>query len=156
MKTMTSKDFTVTISVDHTPREVFNAISNVKGWWNDKAKGSSTKVGDEFETQFGDVHYSKQKLVEVIPDQKIVWLVTDSKLNFLEDKHEWNGSKISFEISRNNNKTQLRLTHIGLVPEVECYDACSSGWTQYLRCSLQSLITHGKGQPGFPPDGPLE
>ena len=153
---MATKDFSTTIAVDQSPTEVFNAINNVRGWWNDKAKGNSEKLNDEFETRFGDVHYSRQKLVEVIPNQKVVWLVTDSELNFIDDKKEWTGTKISFEIMREGKQTLLRLTHIGLVPKVECYDGCSTAWGQYMQYSLLSLITKGKGQPGFPPDGPCE
>ena len=54
---------------------------------------------------------------------------------------------MSFEISTRDNKTQISFTHIGLVPEVECYDMCVKGWDQYVKGSLLELITVGKGQP---------
>jgi len=151
---MNATDYTETLSFDQTPTEVFNAVNNVRGWWNDKAKGKSQKLNDEFETRFGNVHFSNQKLIDVIPDKKVVWLVTDSDLDFLTDKSEWTGTKISFEISRKGNKTQLTFSHKGLQPKIECYDACSTAWSQYLRYSLFYLITTGKGLPGFPPTGP--
>jgi hypothetical protein len=73
--------------------------------------------------------------------------VLENFFNFTEDKTEWTNTKINFEISRQGAKTQLHFTHDGLVPEYECYSACSAGWTQYIKQSLVSLITTGKGLP---------
>jgi hypothetical protein len=78
-----------------------------------------------------------------------VWLVTDSNLNFIKNKAEWTGTKISFEISEKDNKTQVRFTHEGLVPEEECFDACSNAWSEYIHESLQYLITEGEGKPAL-------
>lgn len=142
---MATSNFTTTILVDQTPKEVFTAVNNVLGWWQGEIEGSTDKLNDEFIYRMEEFHFSKQKLVEVIPDKKVVWLVTESKLNFIKNKSEWTGTKISFEISKEGNKTQLRFTHLGLVPEIECYGGCSGAWKQLIERSLFSLITTGKG-----------
>ena len=82
----------------------------------------------------------------MIPDQKVVWLVTESQINYAEDKKEWSDTKISFEIAEQDNKTQLRFTHLGLVPEIECFDSCSNSWSQLIQQGLFSLITTGKSK----------
>jgi len=145
---MNKQDYTASITVNATPEEVFKKINSVTKWWTEDLAGSSQQLNDEFTVRFGDVHVSKQKLVEVIPDKKVVWLVTDSKLNFIEDESEWTGTKISFELSNGDNKTQIRFTHVGLVPNVECYKDCVKGWDYYIKGSLFKLLTEGKGSPG--------
>jgi hypothetical protein len=144
---MSSSDYTATISVNKTPKEAFNAINNVRGWWTENLEGGTEKLGDEFTVTFGKVHVSTQKLVEVVPNKKVVWLVTASNLNFIQDKQEWNNTKISFEIFQKDEKTQVRFTHQGLIPEIECFDACSNAWSEYIQGSLRSLINTGKGEP---------
>jgi Activator of Hsp90 ATPase homolog 1-like protein len=146
---MSKRDFTTTLLVDRTPEEVFKAIINVRGWWtgyySEEFTGATEKLNDEFSFRAGpDVHYSKQKLVEVIPNEKVVWLITESELSFIEKKDEWTGSKVIFEISNKGDKTQLTFTHEGLTPEIECYDSCAPAWTQYLHHKLLPLITTDK------------
>jgi hypothetical protein len=145
---MKEQDYTAILTVNATSQEVFKSINSVTEWWTDNLEGHSQKLNDEFTVRFGDVHVSKQKLIEVIPDKKVVWLVTDSNLNFIKDKQEWTNTKISFELSNHDNKTQVRFTHVGLVPEVECYRSCTKGWDQYIKGSLFKLLTEGKGEPG--------
>ena len=144
---MNNQSLTISILVDQAPDEAFEAINNVRGWWTENLVGSTQKQNDEFEVRFGDVHYSRQKLTEVIPGKKVVWLITDSKLNFIKDKSEWTGTKISFEITEQGHKTQIKFTHQGLVPAIECYGDCSNAWTYYIGNSLLNLITTGKGLP---------
>src|SRR5215213_3755901 len=146
---MNNQNFSVTLLVDQTPEEVFNAVTNVRKWWSgyyaEEIVGSTEKLNDEFSFRAGGgAHYSKQKLVEIIPDKKIVWLVTDSELSFLENKSEWIGTKIVFEISKKEDQTQLTFTHEGLVPEIEYYDSCSPAWSQYLQSKLVPLIKSSK------------
>jgi hypothetical protein len=144
---MTTTDFTTSFSVEQTPHEVFNAINNVRGWWSEEIEGNTDKLNDVFLYHYKDVHKCKLKLIEVIPDKKVVWLVMENYFNFTKDKTEWTGTKIAFEISQKENKTQLRFTHIGLVPEYECYDICNDAWSNYIKNSLRDLVTKGKGQP---------
>jgi len=146
-KTMKKQDYHTSIRVDATPHEAFESINSVSHWWTENLEGDSRKPDDEFTVRFGDVHYSKQKLIEVIPDKKVVWLVTDSKLNFLKDKDEWTNTRIVFEIISQDKQTEVHFTHIGLTPEIECFDACSNAWSQYIQQSLRRLIRTGKGQP---------
>jgi len=144
---MATSDFTTTLLVDQSPKETFNAINNVRGWWSENIEGSTDKLHDEFTYSFGDVHYSKMKLIEVIPDKKVVWLVLDNFFNFTNDKREWIGTKIIFDISQKDHKTQIQFTHQGLIPEYECYNVCRDAWSNYIKTSLRNLIATGKGQP---------
>lgn len=150
---MTTPDFTTTLVVDQTPEEVFNAINNVRGWWSQEIEGNTERLNDEFTYHYKDVHISKMKLIEVIPNKKVVWLVMDNYFKFTKDESEWKGNKIIFEIDQKDNKTQLKFTQVGLVPQYECYDICRDAWSNYINNSLRSLITTGKGQPNAKESG---
>jgi hypothetical protein len=138
---------TAMIEVARPADEVFKVITTgVSKWWGGKdLSGSSIEPGDEFIVDHPGAHYSKQKLIEVIPGKRVVWLVTESKLDWLEkDKSEWTDTKMIFEISAGPYSTVLRFTHYGLVPEKECYDRCRQGWDMVIRDWLYRYITYGK------------
>ena len=144
---MDNRDFTTSIQVDQTPQEAFDAINNVRGWWSEEIKGDTDRLNAEFTYHYKDVHISKMKIIEFIPGKKVVWLVLDNYFNFTKDKSEWKDNKIIFKIAEKDNKTQLQFTHKGLVPIYECYEVCNDAWSNYIKNSLRSLITTGKGQP---------
>ena len=144
---MNNRNFTIALTVDQTPEKAFAAINNVRGWWSEEIEGSTDRLGAEFNYHFKDIHRCKLKITELIPGKKVVWRVLDNYFNFTKDKTEWKGTDIAFEISKKGDKTEVRFTHLGLVPEYECYDACSEGWGFYINSSLRDLIATAKGQP---------
>src|SRR5262249_40299159 len=90
---MNNQTFTTTFSVEQTAQEALAAIKNVRGWWSVEIEGGADELGDEFTYRYQDVHYCKMKLIEVVPDKKLVWLVLDNFFNFTEDKSEWKGTR---------------------------------------------------------------
>jgi uncharacterized protein YndB with AHSA1/START domain len=144
---MNNQNFTTTLLVDQTPAEVFNAVTHVRGWWSEEIEGGTAALNDEFNYQVKDLHRCKMRLVEVVPNEKIVWLVLENWFSFTNDKTEWKDNKIIFEISKAGGQTQLRFTQEGLVPAYECFTICQNAWTGYVQKSLRGLITTGKGNP---------
>jgi hypothetical protein len=142
---MKNKNYSATIEVAQSAKEVFDGINNVTKWWSKDFEGNSTKLNDEFIINHPGQHFSKQEVVEFIPGKKIVWLVTDSNLNWLKkDKEEWTNTKMIFEINTKGDQTVLHFTHEGLTPEKECYKMCEEGWNIVVKDWLSHLITVGK------------
>lgn len=139
--------YTTSIMVSGSPKEVFNAINNVRGWWSKNIDGNTDESGADFFYHHMDVHLCKMKIVEFKPHRKIVWFVKDNYFNFTNDKDEWKGTKIGFDILQKDDKTQVIFTHHGLTQEYECYDTCKAAWGGYVEKSLYNLITTGKGNP---------
>lgn len=133
--------------MERTSKEAFSAITNVHGWWSEEIEGGAQELGDEFTYRYEDVRRCKIRVTEVIPDRKVSWLVVDNYFDFTEDKTEWKGTTISFEIAEKDDKTEIHFTHLGLVAEYERFDVCSEGWGFYINGSLRSLIATGEGQP---------
>jgi len=58
-------------------------------------------------------------------------------------------AKISADVAikriKRNGLTELKFTHEGLTPEVECFKDCKPGWTHWIKTSLFSYFTTKKG-----------
>ena len=146
---MKKQDMTYTLTVDQSPEQVTAAIADVASWWPGKFTGEAGKAGAEFTYRYKDMHRSTQMVTEWVPGKRVVWHVTESWLSFLERKDEWTGTDIVFDIGREGRKTVLSFTHLGLTPEVECYEACQEGWGFCIEKSLLKRITTGKGDVDF-------
>lgn len=143
---MKNQDFTCSITANVTAEEAMEAISQVWVWWAKDFTGSAEKLDDEFTVRFGET-FVTFNITELVPNNKVVWTATDCYLPWLNDKTEWTGTKAIFAISTENDQTTINFTHQGLVPDVECYDMCVKGWTEYIPGSLLKLLRDGVGQP---------
>jgi len=143
---MNQQNYQCSIAADFKPTEAFEAINQVNEWWVRDIEGSAEKLNDIFTVHFGET-FVTFKVTESIPGKKIVWDVADCYLPWLKDKTEWNGTSVVFEISSLADGTQVTMTHIGLVPEVECYNGCEAGWNKYFKGSLFKLLTEHAGVP---------
>ncbi|ANN17526.1 ATPase [Amycolatopsis orientalis] len=135
--------FTTSFTVDQTPRQVYDAFTDVRGWWSEEI----VHTGDEFEYHYEELHHCRVRITESVPGRKVSWLVLENHFDFTRDDTEWVGTTITFEITEKDGKTEARFTHHGLVPEYECFEVCHKAWTFYVGTSLRALITTGEGQP---------
>ena len=142
--------YTTSFTVDQSPDEVFKAINDVRSWWTGDVAGSTDALGDEFTYQYGDLHWSRQRIVELVPGRKVAWRVVDARLTFAEDPSEWAGTEIRFTIEPRGERSNVTFAHIGLTSALECFANCSSAWSFYVNGSLRRLITTGEG-PSTPP-----
>jgi hypothetical protein len=146
------QDFTTSYTVDQTPDEVFVAVTHVRGWWIENNDGGTPHHGDQLVLPNHPIHRSRQRLTDVVPGQRVEWLVTEADLTFVDDRTEWVGTRIRFEITPEGARTRLTFTHLGLVPAQECFEICRNAWSWYVNVSLRRRITTGAGLPGQVPD----
>lgn len=140
---MDATHFSTTLVVDQTSDAVFAAINNVGSWWEGDIEGSALQVGDEFTYRYQDLHYSKQRVTELVPGRRIVWRVVEANLTFLADPAEWVGTEITFDIEPVGDGTEIRFSHVGLLPSFECFEMCSSAWRSIISDGLGSLVLKG-------------
>ena len=141
---MSDASYTTSFTVSQSPETVFAAIVNPRAWWSGQHEGRSDHIGDTFSYTYKTLHYSKQRVTELVPGKRVAWHVVEGMLAFVEDKTEWVGTTITFDIARKGDKTEVVFTHVGLKPSGECFDTCSDAWTSLIQGSLRQLIETGK------------
>lgn len=117
----TTAHYTTSIEIAKSTGDVFNhLLHDVAKFWPEEFEGESSKLNDEFIfTSGGDSHYSKNKIVELVPNKKVVWLVTESIRK--TDNFDWTGTKMIFELTPKGDHTLLEFTYDGIILEGE-YD----------------------------------
>jgi hypothetical protein len=144
---MESQNYHAVIRVKSTPEEAFAKITQIANWWKKDFSGQAGKLNSSFRVPFSEESYVDFKVTEAIPHTKLTWSVTDCFLPWFQNKKEWNGTHVVWEIAPEHDATHITMTHVGLVPEVECYEACEAGWNGHVKTSLLLFINENRGQP---------
>ena len=134
-----------TILVDATPQQAFDAINRPRAWWGKEIEGDTDRLGAEWTYRYKDMHFSTHCTTEFVWGKRVVWDVLQLEMSFLKDKSEWKGTRLVFDISLKGDKTEVRFTHVGLVPQVECFDVCTDAGSGLIQESLKRLIDSGEG-----------
>lgn len=141
-----TQDYTCRIETLVPPAEAYEKIARVSEWWAKNFQGSAKDLGDTFTVRFGET-FVDFTVVEAIPGRTVVWQVTGCNLHWLQDKTEWNGTDVAWDISSRDGTTTVTMTHRGLTPTAECFLACEKGWNNFVQKSLLLLINEGHGMP---------
>ncbi|MFN3350835.1 SRPBCC family protein [Pseudorhodoplanes sp.] len=133
------------VGIKSSPNEAYKALTAIDGladWWTNDTHGQS-KVGEVIRFRFGDNGGFDMKVLELDPGKRVLWQVVDGPA-------EWIGTKISFDLRREDDFTVVLFKHQGWAEPVEFMHHCSTKWATFLM-SLKSLIETGKGAP-YPDD----
>ena len=139
----TNTKYTVAIEVAKSPNDVFDHLVDLSKWWPEEFEGESIKLNSEFIFRTGDSHYSKNKVVEFVPNKKVVWLTTKSIRK--TDDFDWTGTKFIFELTPQEDHTQLKFTYDGVVLDDES-DRLVEICDITIKEMLYNFIVNGKGK----------
>ncbi|MEJ5051763.1 SRPBCC domain-containing protein [Chryseobacterium culicis] len=142
-------NYNTTIELKATAGKIYEALAyQIPLWWSEWFTGASAQVGDVFTVRFGDHIHKTIRIKEAMPNSRMIWSVEDSLIALpeLKNQTEWIGTTIVWEMEQKEKSSLLMLTHIGLNPDIECYEICSNGWRQFLG-SLTKFLETGEGTP---------
>ena len=142
-------DYTYEMRV-HVPRaQIIEAVTDaatIRRWWT--AVSRSERHGNEVDLFMGGDAPAVVVTVEHAAETgEVTWTVTDCPV-----MADWVGTKPSFSVAQNDDGTcTLAFRHVGLNPELECFDQCRAGWNHFMP-SLHQFLETGAGRPNEPRD----
>jgi uncharacterized protein YndB with AHSA1/START domain len=110
----------------------------IAGWWTTETTGAS-EVGGTVVTRFGDLGGFDLEVIELDPEGRVRWLVTDGP-------PEWIGTQISWRLRQDGEYTIVNFAHEGWRETVEFLHHCSTKWATFL-LSLKAYAEDGRGAP---------
>jgi hypothetical protein len=140
-------DYTISFLATLPPREVIERISDVPGWWGADYQGSAAEIGDVFTVRFSNGDRYTLRVAELERWQRVIWQVVDARQEWVSDPSEWVGTSVVWTVEPGDGATQVRMRHVGLTPQLECFERCSWGWGYLVNESLAELLA---GRPGRP------
>jgi uncharacterized protein YndB with AHSA1/START domain len=137
--------FAARVTMHAPPPLVFAALTSLEGlagWWASLATGSASS-GGRFELGFTGLEESITMRVDrAVAPSDVAW--TCVRHTGLPD---WDGTRIVFALEGEGTaSTTLAFRHLGLIPDLGCYEHCRAGWQHFLS-SLRSYAEQGRGTP---------
>jgi hypothetical protein len=138
----TQTKYTTSIEVAKPTEVVFShLLHDVAKFWPEDFEGESSKLNDEFIFRSGEgSHYSKNKVIELVPNKKVTWLVTESIRK--TDNFDWTGTKMIFELTPKGDHTLIEFTYDGIILEGE-YERLVQICDMVIKEMLYKFITDG-------------
>ncbi len=144
---MKEQDYHSSFTANASPGEALEKISRVSEWWGKDFEGRSQELNDVFTIKFPNGDRYQAKVAEIQPGSKIIWEFIDTYQTWVKDSTEWVGTKIIWEVTPQKEGVEVKMTHVGLVPELECFSQCTKSWNYLMLESLSKFLNEGKGQP---------
>lgn len=136
-------NYTQEVKIIANKQRVFDALSKQMELWWGKVDQTIKGVGDEFSVFFGKAYWTFQ-IVEFEENDSMAWKVIDGQPEF---NNEWVGTLLLWQLKEDEGKVIVSFTHLGLVPEFDCYDICAPTWDMFITKSLKQFVETGKGTP---------
>lgn len=143
-------NYTSEITVTNTPEAAYQALTNGFDKWWTTACNLVSETGEEITFRFGPTYWV-MRANNLVPDKFVELECIEA--NHVHDglpssiRNEWKGTKLKWEIQKQEEKTKIVLVHEGLMPLLECYDVCEQGWDYFFVNSLKQYLDTGKGSP---------
>jgi uncharacterized protein YndB with AHSA1/START domain len=144
--------YTKTQNIHTSPHELYKAVTSVPGikhWWSNDVVANNGDIT----VRFGEKNFQTLRLLNLSPDKKVVWewIAQYFPIEGTPKTDEWVGTRVSFDIQANlDGSCTLIFTHLGLTPQLVCYDKCNAGWNHFLE-SLKGYLENGTGTPSSGP-----
>lgn len=128
------------LSIDAPPETVYPLVSTGHGftqWW----AADITEAGSTDTIELGFFNRAtvyRLTRTRASPPEEVEWLCSTGK--------EWSGTKLLFELTLNQNGTQVRFTHADWEEETDYFVSCTTVWGALL-FRLKSVA---EGQPRGP------
>lgn len=149
-----SDDFQTTVRLPAPASKVYAALTTeegITGWWTKFCKLGRGE-GEESEFQFPKAGATYRFVIKrLAPGELVEWECTEGNHpadTGFRNLHDWNGTRVRFELKPiDEAATELKFTHAGLRPRLECNLNCRNAWWRYLHQSLKTYMSRGTGLP---------
>ena len=126
------------VFIKSDPEKIYEAITTKHGiasWWSTH-NNAKPEAGSTYRISFGSDYYKDIKIIELIPNKKVVWQILDAH-------PEWVNTTVSFDISMGANSAELRFNHAGWQEYTDMFGQCNHHWGVYLQ-NLKIFTETGK------------